>query len=448
MKKMNKWDFKKIAFVASGGGFKALGWHIGVAMALKEYGFAVIPGVEGRKDEYKSIDHVVGSSGGSIFAAIIANALNERDVQRLDQKSLLSYFLPFRDDKNLHVTDFSYLDVFLPNFPDLTDIIKFSKNFLSLPKIFQKYGPGFGIEAIMREILQFKGLFSLEKLEKFLSKALPINDFAALYQKNRVELNIVATEVNNPRKAIFGWKKSTWINSAEDNFYRDRYLNNATISQAVAASSSIVPIYKPTVIDGIPYVDGEIKQALSVHIAVDQGADLIFVSHTFKPYIQNGSMGELSDILSLIMQELYTSIYQKIQTPKIFHQQKKRVYDLIRSDKFRKKYNLEPKKHKEMVQEICDTMLFDPNRKYIFISSPNELFFMDHFNLLSYANREIMSSGYYTTRQVMDMHGFARLERFKAKGILEDQELTSFRFPNTAYERYKQRRKRMIPLVE
>lgn len=445
---MDRWDFNKVAFVASGGAFKALGWHVGVAMALKEYGFAVISRERDKSGEFRPIQHVIGSSGGAIFGSVIANGLNEIDVQRLDKKQLLSYFFPVTRGAEAHITDFSYWDVFTPNIPNLGKIREIVKHYLEVPHIFMKYGPGLGIEALIRELVYFDGLFTLDRFEKFLRRALPVNCFEILFEKFNVDLSIVATEVNNPRKAIFGRHQSPWIGTKEDNFYRDRYLNGASISEAVAASCAIGPIFKPMTIDGVDYFDGEIKQSLSVNIASDNGADLIFVSHTFKPYIHDESMGNLSDMYSLLMQELYTSVYQKIQTPKQYHQQKLKLYNRIKSSDFREKYHLDAEQHKEIVDEICETILFDPKRQYIFISPPNELFFLDHFNLLSYANREVMSAGYYMTRKIMDLNEFPRLKRYEKRGILESRRLRRFRFPTTGYERYKERVKRFVPSLD
>ncbi|MFH1537723.1 MAG: patatin-like phospholipase family protein, partial [bacterium] len=115
--KINPKDFKKIGFVASGGAAKALFYHIGVTFALKERGIEFpISAFRAARKSY--IELVVGSSGGSIFAAFIANGFDEVTIQqKLEEKELLSYIISFQKRQKGDLTGFSYADIFLPNVP-------------------------------------------------------------------------------------------------------------------------------------------------------------------------------------------------------------------------------------------------------------------------------------------------------------------------------------------
>ncbi|MEW6201806.1 MAG: patatin-like phospholipase family protein, partial [bacterium] len=432
MESLDLSKFKRIAFVASGGAAKALFYHVGVSVALKEYGIEVSGEGKEKKGDRHYIKHIVGSSGGSIFGAFVVNGFDEEVIEtKLENKTLLSYFYnPIKREKG-DLTGFSYQDVFHPNFISVKDVIDILKRYMKIYKLRDKYGPGIGIEALLREIFPPTGLFSLSRLEKYLEDVVLINDFNELYEKHGIEFNVIATEVDYPRKAIFGMERSPWIGTEEDNFYRDRYLNNASISRAVHASCAVPGLFKPVEIDGVMYYDGEVKKALSTHVAKEKGADLIFVSHTFTPYIRNGNMGGVVEmgLYSIIMQAFNTIIYQKIQNPKEFHLEKENLYDYIRSGTFRKKHpELTDEAHRSLLNDVAEKLNFNPHLKYIFFPSPNEIFFMDHFNMLPFATRELINIGYSVAQEVLPLHGLKKLPEYEEKGLLEKKGLRRFRF--------------------
>ncbi|GAF92211.1 unnamed protein product, partial [marine sediment metagenome] len=279
-------------------------------------------------------------------------------------------------------------------------------------------------------LLPHAAFFNLSRLEKYLDDVLTIDDFEELYEKKGVDFHVVATEVDYPRKAIFGRHRSPWIGTDEDDFYRDRYLDNCTISRAVRASCSLPGLFAPTEVDGVQYYDGEIKKVLSTHVAKEHGADLILVSHTFTPYIRNGNMGSIAEmgIFSLVTQAIYTILYQKIQTPKEAHIQIKNLYEYVESEEFRRKYrNLSREERSELLSDIAEKLDFNPDLKYIFFPSPNETFFMDHFNMLPFATRELINSGYTVAQEVLPMHGLKKLPEYEEQGILQRRGLKRFR---------------------
>ena len=433
--------YNRIAFVASGGAAKAMFYHIGVTLALKEYGIDIANKPrDQRSDDRVYIEHIVGSSGGAIFGALMVNDFDEETIEtRLEGKSFSSYFRS--PERRMHgdLTGFSYGDIFSFRLPPPRILKKYIKRLLELPRLHDKYGPGTGIEAILRELFPQMGLFSLGRLEKYLEDVLPINDFEELYVRKEMDLSIIATEVDYPRKGIFGKDLSDWIGTDEDSYYRDRYLNTAAISRAVHASCCVPGLFKPVSIDGHIYYDGEVKQCLSVHVAADMGADLIFVSHTFTPYVRDENMGSITELglYSLVLQAMNTAMYQKIREPARLREQKEDLFKFVRSDLFRNKYKLSPETHEEMVNDLAAFFNYNKDRKYIFIPSPNEIFFVDHFNILPYSTRELINIGYSITNEIMPMHGFEKLKEYKTVGILEAKNLTRFKFKKSQYERYR-----------
>ncbi|MFH1538342.1 MAG: patatin-like phospholipase family protein [bacterium] len=442
MEQVNLDDCKRIAFVASGGATKALFYHIGVSIALKEYGIEIASVPKDERDPSRHyVDHVVGSSGGAIFGALAVSGFDEGMIEtKLESKSLLSYFYNTTKRKKGDLVGFSYQDVFCPNLPSPGELIKLAKRYASLHRLRQKYGPSIGLEALVRELLPHAAFFNLSRLEKYLEDVLTINDFEELHEKKEVDFHVIATEVDYPRKAVFGRHRSPWIGTDEDDFYRDRYLDNCSIARAVRASCSLPGIFAPTEIDGAYYYDGEVKKVLSTHVAKDHGADLILVSHTFTPYIRNGNMGSIAEmgIFSLVVQAIYTILYQKIQTPREIHAQIKNLYRYIDSDEFKKKFKkLSKKEHSELLKDIAEKLNFNPDLKYIFFPSPNETFFMDHFNMLPFATRELINSGYTVANEVLPLHGLKKLPEYEERGILQRSGLKRFRFDRTQYEQYR-----------
>jgi predicted acylesterase/phospholipase RssA len=445
-------QYNRIAFVASGGAAKAMFYHIGVTLALKEYGIEIANAPRAQRNpERVFIEHIIGSSGGSIFGALMVNDFDEETIEsRLEAKSLSSYFTS--PDRRMHgdLTGFSYADIFSLRLPPPRIMMKYLKRLAKLPYMQNKYGPGTGIEAIMREIMPVMGLFTLERLEKYLEDVLPINDFEELYIRKQVDLSVIATEIDYPRKAIFGKDMSDWIGTDEDTYYRDRYLNTAPISRAVHASCCVPGLFKPVSIDGHIYYDGEVKQCLSVHVAADMGADLIFVSHTFTPYVRDENMGSITELglYSLVLQAMNTAMYQKIREPAKLREQKEELFAFVRSPQFRNKYKLSKETHEVMVADLAGFFNFNKDRKYIYIPSPNEIFFVDHFNILPYSTRELINIGYSITNEIMPLHGFEKLEEYKTVGILEAKNLNRFKFKKSRYERYRQIARETFPKLQ
>ena len=450
MKQLKKYD--RIAFVGSGGAAKAMFYHIGVTLALKEYGIEIanMPRHE-RLDDRVYIEHIIGSSGGSIFGALIVNNFDEETIEsQLENKKLWTYF--YNPVRRMHgdLTGFSYMDVFgtKPLTPRI--LKKQIKRLLELPALQRKYGAGTGVEALMRELIQQMGFFSLHRLEQYLEDVLPINDFGELYIKKQVDLSVIATEIDYPRKAIFGKDRSEWIGTDEDSYYRDRYLNSASISRAVHASCCVPGMFKPVSIDGHIYYDGEVKLCLSTHVAADCGADLIFVSHTFTPYVKDEGMGSITELglYSLVLQAMNTAMYQKIRTPREMRKEKDDLFNYVSSREFRNKYKLSTAAHKEMVDDLADKFNYNPNRKYVFIPSPNEIFFIDHFNILPYATRELINIGYSITNEIMPTHGFEKLDEYKGKGILETKGFNRFKHKASQYEQYRRVVRETLPKLK
>lgn len=201
----------KVAFVGSGGAARGIA-HLGVLKACEELGIR--------------FSMFVGASAGAIVAATYG--------QNIPLDVLIdSYRLPWRrrhDGPRLHAS-----------------------TFFGAPTLSELFDPG----------RLFSGLFSIDKLERFLAKNLPINDFRQLPH----EVLVTAVDVDTGQRVVFG----------------SGYDTSVPISQAVAASCCVPGLFRPYRIGSRYYLDGEIVRTLSADLAVEAGADVVVISNIYRP---------------------------------------------------------------------------------------------------------------------------------------------------------------------
>lgn len=368
---------KKIGLVLSGGGIKAAAFHIGVCLALQEKGFRFAGGPKDLvrhlypESDPLTIRLYVGSSAGAFVSAILASGYGVESLIDSFQLGIgKSSRFTNRPEKKLQ--PLSYRHLFAVNGRSLLNYLP--KSWISTP------GLAGGIEALLKSGLKINGLFSTRGIEHYLRKyALIENDFGRL----GVELYVVATQLNHTRKAIFG-PYSESIKTPTT-----KHINYATISEAVACSTSLPPVYAPTKVtrpDGreLYFYDGEIRETLSSHIASDQGCDLVLSSYSVQPYHFTEEVGSLHKfgIPVIINQALYQVIQQKIAKHIEWDQQQKEIYTVV--DRFFKDEQLPELLRKKILAILEKKIHMRPNVDHIYIhprAQNKEMFFADHFSL-------------------------------------------------------------------
>ncbi len=368
---------KKIGLVLSGGGIKAAAFHIGVCLALQEKGFRFAGGPRDLvRHLYPDTDPLtvrlyVGSSAGAFVSAILASGYGVESLIDSFQLGMgKSSRFAGRPDKKLQ--PLSYRHLFSVNGRSLLNYLP--QSWLSTPGLVG------GLEALLKSGLKINGLFTTKGIEHYLRKyALVENDFSRL----GVELYVVATQLNHTRKAIFGPFSESMKNSTT------KHINYSTISEAVACSTSLPPVYAPTKItrpDGreLYFYDGEIRETLSSHIAADQGCDLVISSYSVQPYHYTEEVGSLHKfgIPVIINQALYQVIQQKIAKHIEWDQQQKEIYTVV--DQFFKDEQLPDLLRKKILAILEKKIHMRPNVDYLYIhprAQNKEMFFADHFSL-------------------------------------------------------------------
>jgi predicted acylesterase/phospholipase RssA len=391
---------KSVGLVLSGGGIKAAAFHIGVCMALKEKGYIFAGGTKDHvrraypEEDSKIIRTYVGSSAGAFVASILAAGYSLEDLIRAFEIGIAKKSR-FADGVDSQLRPIRYKDLFHLN----------SRGILfSLPNALRARSIISGSwEALLKDKFKVNGFFTTKNLEKYLrQQALAHNEFSQL----GVNLFVIGTQLNHSRKVIFGnFPESTKTDKVI-------FVNYAKISEAVAASTSLPPVFAPYGIkrpDGreIHFFDGEIRDTLSTHVAADHGADLVISSYSVQPYHYTEEVGSLHKygIPAIVNQALYQVIQQKIDRH-ITHQGDIRgIYSAI--DGYFKQNNL-PEEHREKVLEIIrHRVRYKPDVDYIYIHpSPRnyEMFFADHFSLNPTILEKIARIGFRSAISVLRRH--------------------------------------------
>lgn len=431
--------------MGSGGAAKALWYHLGVIKALEEEGI----GIRGYGQPYE-ITEVVGSSAGSLFGAFLCNNFSSETIERfLDEKPFMEYFVNPKKREKGKLYGLSYADVFPPNVPGfdelrqkikdtldfkrysalMNDVSEYVRAFVpefmrtgdldaSFERVLTEYGEidYFGMENIVREFVKFSAFSNTDRIEKYLEAILEINDFQQLRREKGIDLYVVATELDRPRKAIFGPKRSPFTTDP----WADRWIDGIPISTACAASCSLPVIYRPKqiVVEGekLFFIDGEVKKTLSTHVARENGADLIIISHTLEPYQYEERWGSLTrhGLVSIFLQSVYIMVAQKIRSSWQAYTIRRQVFDYLSTREFQNDLDKvlkdlktdDRKKIRKALTEflkdkVCEVLQLDLNLQYLYFPSSSEIFWMDHFNIFPHYMRKLVNSGYNRARQIM-----------------------------------------------
>jgi predicted acylesterase/phospholipase RssA len=362
---------QKVAFVCSGGAVKAAAFHVGVAMALEQKGFRFLSGtrdsnLEGEtRDPSRTVQVYVGSSAGSLVTTFLA--------QGGKLKELLA---SFREETSVQaIPGLKYWEMLFPRVRSRFEIFSFDNFLLNMLRSRTIQSP-FSTQGIARYLRN-----NVIKTDRF-------SDLEA-------DLFVVATELNQSRKVVFGKYKSA---PQEPHL---EYRNDVSVSDACAASMALPPIYHPysIQIDGVrrDYFDGEIREPLSAHVARDTACDLIICSYTHQPIRVLPNKPSLADrgIQQVTLQAIYQSIEQKIQSARGTRAREKALIDRVR--RFFKDKELPMNLAEELIEELEARMTFKANVDYIYIrpkASDHEMFLLPHFSLRRAKTERIARTGF------------------------------------------------------
>ncbi len=390
---------RKPALVLSGGGIKAGAFHTGVCLALRQRGFTF-----GLKDETPlNIKHFVGSSAGSIVASFLASGYSlEEVIHAFTMGAGLEGLGKELDLSNqpIQLKPMGYLDIF-----NLS--IKDALSRLLIPNFFpSKLDIKGGIELFLKKGVKVNGLFNTQNIQKYFAEnALKTHSFDELEN----QLFIVATYLDYPKKAIFGPLLETPLKTKS---HMD-YFSGVDISEAIAASTSLPPVFSPFAItlpgeeSSTYFFDGEIRDTMSTHIAADLGCDLIIASYSMSPYEYTNSVGSLNQygIPLIVNQALYQMIHQKVVDYRSHQEAYTRVIDILNS--FCEEQEISNLERDRLINKIIDTTNINLDAHYLYIhpsTQDHKMFFADHFSLNSTNLEEITKNGYKSAMEKLRIY--------------------------------------------
>ncbi len=402
---------KKIAFVCSGGATKAGAFHLGVALALQEKGFRFKGGLSSHlQSNLKSepngleISTYVGSSAGSMISSFLASGYSLENIFNsfLGRKGSSS---DPRDNFPKPLPRLTFQKAFKFKAPTLTDqLTQMGK----LQKLFTGWVDGSWDELFNLDWLKVSGIFSTAGVEQYMrEEVLPSNSFHDYVP----DLFMVATQLNHSRKVVFG-KPNFQL---PPNDLSCEYNHETSISDACAASMALPIIFAPhSIKNGAGqthhYIDGEIRDTLSTHVAVDHGADLVIASYTHQPYHLNSEIGSLTEkgLPAIVIQSIYLLIEQKIHSH--IHNKKTQMNAVQAVSDFCKTEGISDHQRLRICEIMEAELQFRKNVDTIYIHpSPldTQLFFGEHFSFSPRKMAEVVKSGFRSAIETLKYYEFA-----------------------------------------
>lgn len=279
--------FSKKALILSGGAVTGASFKAGGLKALNDY-FA--------NYSVNEFDIYVGISSGSLLATPIAAGISPEEILR----SL--------DGTSKHFKQLAPWHFYRPNFGELIKRpFQFAMETISyFPRVFASvitdwralaprfwnsltelignptsanYSAFFGVitSALSQQdgpsFLKMlpTGLFDNAPIERYLRENIEANgltnNFQAMERLRKKKLYICAMTLDSAERVVFGPDER----------------RDATISEAVQASTALPFFYKPARVRGIDYIDGGVFSTAHIDVAVDKGADLIICYNPFRP---------------------------------------------------------------------------------------------------------------------------------------------------------------------
>ena len=244
----------KTALVLGGGGFTGAVYEIGALRALD------LLSVNRTVCDF---DIYVGTSAGSLVAALTANGVTPEQMMRVVNRQQP---LPFAD------VDLGTL--LRPNYREF--IAKGLKLPIHLAGIARSVGRNLGafssvdLGIALAEALP-SGLYTGAGMEKYVRTVLEEDGRTNDFRDVRPELYLAATDLDTCERIVLG--AEGW--------------DDVPISTAVHASAALPMVYEPVRVHDRELVDGGIVSTTNLDIAVEAGARLIIVVNPLVPYVND-----------------------------------------------------------------------------------------------------------------------------------------------------------------
>ena len=190
-----------------------------------------------------------------------------------------------------------------------------------------------------------------------------------------------------------------------------QYYTGIDVSDAAAASMSIpafyapFPIYNPKTKEIDHYIDGEVRDTLSSHAAVDNGCEVVICSWTHSPYHFTKEVGSLSNygIPAIALQAIYLLVQKKIVSSRTRTENAGHLMDAL--NEYFKDQKAPEQFRKDILAIVEKKLNYNSKVKFIDIYPQNhnhEMFFSANFSLSTSSTAKVVKLAYRRTRQVIE----------------------------------------------
>jgi len=244
----------KTALVLGGGGFTGGVYEIGALRALD------LLSVNKTVNDF---DIYVGTSAGSLVAALTANGVTPEQMMRVVNNQVPT---PFRDINldmllRLNLREFVAKGLRLPL--HLAGVAR------DLPRNLSALSP-VDLAVALADALP-SGIYTGSGIEQYVRTVLSDPDRTDDFRLLARELYLVATDLDTCERIVLG--AEGW--------------DDVPISAAVRASAALPMLYKPHVLKGRELIDGGIVSTTNLDIAVEAGAKFIVVVNPLVPFVND-----------------------------------------------------------------------------------------------------------------------------------------------------------------
>ena len=324
-------DQGRVALVLGGGGISGAAYHLGVLNAMNSMS---------ARATVNDFDLYIGTSAGAVVASCLANGISPEELILANLDHRHATFPGIGADEIMR--------------PDRRGIARSLVRWpLGVLGAIRRYvGHPFSTSIIdglgaLAEGLP-PALYTTDGTEKYLRQLLESDGRTNEFSKTRRKLYVTATDLDTAERVVFGATGSP----------------AATISEAAAASTAIPLLYAPRRIGDSVYLDGGLRSATNIDVAIQQGAKLVVVVNPLVPYVHD----------SRYLLPSATGLPSRHMSQKGFPHIAAQTFRIMAQSHLHKELELVAHAHPDV-----DIILIEPRQddEHLFV-----------FNLMDYASRE------------------------------------------------------------
>ena len=244
----------KRALVLGGGGIAGAAFEIGALLALNDV-----------LDNFKASDFdiFVGTSAGAFLCACLVNGITPEDLAR----SQISR-------PPAHVPSITRREILRPVPQRIwRGAMAWAGGLKGTARHVARAGQHPSVVDMFFSLADDlkSSLYTTEGIHQYLKRLFAMEDRTDAFEDLDKDLFITATDLDTAERIVFG---------APD-------MPKAPISHAVAASAAVPIIYEPVKIGGREYLDGGLRSATNLDIALANGADFVVLINPLVPYLHD-----------------------------------------------------------------------------------------------------------------------------------------------------------------